>query len=124
MQQISFSRYAIETAASFPSTVARISARFSNHVDGVHGTLLEARPAAGAPVVVEPVAPPDAQLDDSLLGAGAEAAVTFEAVAARQASRRLVHGLLGREPPDDFVEGRHALLRRELGLLPPGVVAE
>ena len=51
-----------ETAASFPSTVARISAALGEHVDGVHRALLEAGPAAGTAVVVEPVAVPGPSL--------------------------------------------------------------
>ena len=63
----------------------------------MHRALLEARPAAGAAVVVEPVAVPLAQLDHGVLGARAQAAVAFEAVAARQAAARLVDRFVGGE---------------------------
>src|SRR5512134_3670556 len=110
MQQTSFSRKATEAAASFPSTVARISVVLRNHLDRVHRALLEAHPAAGAAVVVEPVAVPFAELDHGVLGAGAQAAVAFEAVAARQAPTRLVDRLLDREAADHLAEVGDPLL--------------
>src|SRR5665213_2710151 len=116
MQQTSFSRYATETAASLPSTVATISVALRDHLDRVHGALLEAGPAAGAAVVVEPVAVPDPQLDHGVLGACAEAAVAFEAVAARQTPGRLIDSLLGGEAADHLAEIRDPLLGTELGL--------
>ena len=56
----------------------------------MHRALREARSAAGAAVVVELVAVADAQLDDRVLGARAQAAVALETVAAREATARLV----------------------------------
>src|SRR5665647_462500 len=120
MQQTSLSRYATEAAASLPSTVARISVALRDHLDRVHRALLEARPAAGAAVEVEPVAVPGAQLDHGVLGAGAQATVAFEAVSARQTPARLVDRLLGGEADDHLAEICNPLLRRELGLLPAG----
>jgi hypothetical protein len=58
MQQTSFSRH---RPPPFPS-IARHSGLFRDHLDRVYGTLLETRPAAGAAVVVEPVARPHPSL--------------------------------------------------------------
>src|SRR6266540_3345613 len=104
MQQTSFSRYATEAAASLPSIVARISVGLRDHLDRVHRALLEAGSAAGAAVVVEPVAVTLTQLDHRVLGAGAQAAVAFEAVAARQAPAGLVDRLRGGEAADHLAE--------------------
>ena len=98
--------------------------RLREHLDRVHRALLVARPAAGAAVVVEPVAVPDAQLDHRVLRAGAEAAVALEAVAARQAAARLVGRLLlatARRPPR---RSPRRAPRLELGLLAARGVAE
>src|SRR5664279_1996018 len=103
---------------------SRASAGLRNHLDGVHRALPEARGAAGALVVVELVAVPDAELDHRVLGARAEAAVALEAVAAREAAARLEDGLLSREASDDLAEVCDTLLGRLFGLLPPVGVAE
>src|SRR5471030_2483202 len=124
MQHTSFSRYATDAAASLPSTVVRISVGLRDHLDRVHRALSEARPATGAAVVVEPVALPDSQLDHGVLWTRTQAAVAFEAVAARQTPACLVDRLLGGETADHLVEISDPFLRRELGLLPAGGVSE
>ena len=58
----------------------------------MHRALLEARSTPGAAVVVEAVAVPGPELDDGILRAGAQAAVTLEAVAAGEAALRLEDG--------------------------------
>src|SRR5450755_3024808 len=95
-----------------------------NHLDGMHRALLEARPAAGALVVVELVTMPDAQLDHRVLRAGPEAAIALAAVAARQAAACLVGRLLLGQAADHLTEARDALRWRRLGLLAAGGVAE
>src|SRR5690349_3767778 len=117
MQQTSLRRYATETAASFPSRVARISAGLRDHLDRVHRALLEAGCAARAAVVVEAVAAPDAELDHGVFGAGAETTVALEAVAAREAPAGFVHGLVRGQAAQDLAEARDSLLRLELRLL-------
>ncbi len=96
----------------------------ADHLDGVDRALAEARAAAGALGVVEAVAVALAQLDDRVIGARAQAAVAFEAVAARQAAARLVPGLLGGEPGHHFGEHLRPGRGIELALLPPAVVTE
>src|ERR1017187_6367389 len=108
------------------------SVALRHHLDRVDGALLEARRAAGAAVVVEPVAMPDAELDHRVLRTGAEAAVTLEAVPAGQAPPGLINRRLDRQAADHLGKSRDPLVRRELRLgsalpgaeVPPGQGAE
>src|SRR5664279_4948568 len=100
------------------------SAALLHHLDRVHRALLEARPAAGTTVVVEPVAVPDAELDHRVLRARPEAAVALEAVPARQAPPRLVARLLDRQTAEYLGEVGDPLVGRELGLVAARRVAE
>src|SRR5579859_5019456 len=90
----------------------------------MHRTLLIARAATGAPVIVElvPVAGPE--LDHRVLGARAQASVTFATVAARQAAACLVGRLALGQATEYLAEIRDPLLRGDLRLLPAGGVAE
>src|SRR6478735_9827807 len=72
-----------------PDAPRRRELVLGHHLDGVHGALPVAGGAAGAAVVVVLVLVALAEADDGVLGARAEAAVTLEAVAARQAAPRL-----------------------------------
>ena len=94
-----------------------------DHLNGVDGALLGAGSATGALVVVELVAVSLAQLDDGVLRAGSQAAVTLEAVAAAQAAFGLEVGLLVAQTADDLGEP-DALGGIELGLVPASVVTE
>src|SRR5690606_16542014 len=86
--------------------------------------LSEARCAPGAPVVVEDVAMPDAELDDGVLGTGSEAAVALEAVAAGQAACGLELGLARGEAGHDLVKSRDPGGRIKGVLLAASVVTE
>ena len=88
------------------------------------GALAEARAATGALLVVELVAQTHAELHHRVLGAGAEAAVALEAVAARQAPSGLERRLVGGEPRDHLVEGEHPTRGVQLGLAAAIVVPE
>ena len=92
-----------------PSIVARVMSAPGTSRWRAPGTARSRRRTAGASVVVEPVAVSGAELDHRVLWAGAEAAVAFEAVAARQATPRLVGRLLGRQAADHLREICHAL---------------
>src|ERR1035441_2537877 len=96
------------------------SAGLPDHLDGVHRALLEARSTPGAAVVVEAVAVPGPELDDGILRAGAQAAVTLEAVAAGEAALRLEDGLRLAETADDLGEVGHPLHRLALRVLGRG----
>ena len=141
MQHTSLHRKATDAAASLPSTVARITgppsrdpearrthradrAPVRDHLDRMDRALLETRPAAGAAVVVEPVAQSRPELDHRVLGAGAQTAVAFDAVPARQAPASFEHGLLRRQRADHLIESAEPLFRGQLGLLAAGVIAE
>ena len=95
-----------------------------DELDGVHRALPLTAAAAGAQVVVEPVAVADAELDHRVLRAGAEAAVALEAVPAGQAAARLVARGVRVQAGDDLLERLHPGRRVEGGLLPLAVVAE
>src|SRR4029079_19049601 len=90
----------------------------------MHLTLLVARAAAGAPVIVELVTMPGPELDHRVLGARAQAAVAFAAVAARQAAACLVRCLTFGQAAEYLGKAGGPFLRRCLGLLPPGGVPE
>src|SRR4249919_3067811 len=90
----------------------------------MYRALLEAGPATGAPVVVETVAVARAELDDRVLGTGAQAAVALEAVAARQAPLGLVDRRRLIETAHHLGEGGRALLDGLLRLRLLGGVGE
>ena len=93
-------------------------------MEGRRGARLVAGATAGAFGVVEAVPEARAELDDGIFGAGAEAAVALEAVAAGQAAARLDVGLHLVQPAVDLVEIGHPVGRVELGLggAPVGLV--
>ena len=80
------------------------------------GTLLEAHGTTGAKTVVIAVTHPGAQLDDRMLGAGTEAAIALEAVAAGEAAPGLIGGFALAQAPDNFVEAIQAAVRIQVVL--------
>src|SRR5215470_16284753 len=90
----------------------------------MHRALLITGAAAGAPVVVKPVAVPGTELDHRVFRAGAQTAVALEAVATGQAPARLVDGLGLGQATDHLTETGDALLRCGLRLLARREVAE
>src|SRR5512132_9997 len=93
-------------------------ARFRDHADRVARTLLEADRAARAQVVDVLVAFTGPELGDRVLGAGTVAAVALEAVAARQATPRLVDGFLLLQTLHHLLEAGAAALHVGVGLGP------
>ena len=79
--------------------------------------LFETGCAASTAIEVELVTLTWPELDDCVFGARAEAAVTFEAVAAGQASARLEQGIGFRQVLHDFIEAGLAIVNRQPLLL-------
>src|SRR6185295_696969 len=87
-------------------TGSRRRGRFGDHLDRVTRALFETNGAARAEVVVDAIKSARAELDDGLLRTGGQTIVTFEAVAAGQASARLVTSLRLSQSVGDFLETR------------------
>src|SRR5688572_10015677 len=90
-----------------------------DHRDRPTRALLVTDRAPGAFVEVVLVTPAGSQLDDRLLGAGREATIALEAVAARETALRLVLRRGGNEPFDHFVECAAPAIEADAGLCPP-----
>src|ERR1039458_8178702 len=78
---------------------------FWNHTNGAAGAFGGAKPAALAVIVIESETIAGAELDHRVVRADAVAVVALEAIAARQATSRLVERIGLVEPALHFFEG-------------------